>query len=90
MILSHSSYDHGVRLYRFLSDNVSLLSIQKDCSVKVLCDYDVMFCNCDVIVYKLWDTNTGEDIRSYQFSGHDYSNEVILYISLSPKDDWLA
>ena len=90
MISSHSGYDRGVRLCRFLSDNVSLLSIQKDCSVKVWCDYDVMCCNCDVIVYKLWDTNTGEDIRSYRFSGHDYSDEVILYISLSPKDNWLA
>ena len=39
---------------------------------------------------KLWNTDNGKDIRTFQFSNHDCSNAVILYISLSPEDDWLA
>ena len=39
---------------------------------------------------KLWNTDNGGDIRTFQFSNHDCSNAEIFYISLSPEDDWLA
>lgn len=38
----------------------------------------------------MWNTDTGEDIRSFQFSNRDYSDGVILYISQSPEGEWLA
>lgn len=40
VISTHSGYDRGVRLCYFLLDHVSLLSIQKDCSVQVR--YDII------------------------------------------------
>ena len=39
---------------------------------------------------KLWNTDNGGDIRTFQFSNHDYSNAEIFYMSLSPEDNWLA
>ena len=51
----------------------------------VMMSYDVMMMSC-----KLWNTDTGEDIRSFRFSNHNYSDGVVLYISLSPEADWLA
>ena len=39
---------------------------------------------------KLWNTGNGKDIRTFQFTNHDYSNAVVHYISLSPEDEWLA
>jgi len=35
VISNHTGYDRGVRLCQFLLDHVSLLSVQRNCSVQV-------------------------------------------------------
>ena len=86
LISNNTGYGHEGKLCHYLLDNVSLLSVQKDCSVKVWCGHDVMMMS----LCKLWNTDNGKDIRTFQFTNHDYSNTVIHYISLSPEDEWLA
>ena len=53
--------------------------------------YVILFsCLSSCYLLQLWNTDTGETIRTYQFGNHDNGGLVILCINVSPDDQLLA